>query len=324
MRPIALALVALLLVGAGGATVYVLTRSTPEPLPVVWMVYAGEPGSSPYIDAARQGLLRAAQNRTFTYDEFWPATAARLEVALANTSTAPPALVVVQDSGSWVGAADRWAESRPFTRFVVVDGEAGAHPNVRNISFSTHGVSYLAGALAATAAGGRPVAVLLGMPHPVLDGFRDGFRAGAEAVVPGGAVEIRYVGNDLGGYTDPDGAAAIADTLYRDGTAVVYAACGGSSLGVIRAAGNGTGRFVIGVDRDQSQLGPDVVLGSALKNQDRTVQAAIEEGLVGEFSHGPVRAGLSEGATALVMNPRFAAYGSVFVQRRAEAEALDR
>lgn len=322
MRPIALTIAALVLLAGLTTAVFVLMQPAPESPPAVLVMYAGDPGN-PYIDAARDGLLRAARNRTFVYREFAPATADRLEATIANAPADPPDLVVVQDSGTWAGAADRWAPALPRTRFVVIDGEAAPRPNIRTVAIAADGVSYLAGTLAATAADGRTVAVLLGMPHPALDGFRDGFRAGAGSVAPGAAVEVRYVANDTRGYADPVGAAAIAEDLYRNGTVVVYAACGGSSLSVIDTAGNATGRFAIGVDRDQSALGPGVVLGSAVKHVDGIVQAGIEDGLGEAFAPGAVRVGLADGATEMILNPRFAAYGSVVAGRRGAAEGME-
>lgn len=323
MRPLVLAITAFVFLVGITAVVLVLTPPAAGPVPAVWVVYAGDPGN-PYIDAARAGLLEASRNGTFTYEEFAPATADQLEAALADDASAPPKLIVVQDSGTWAGAADRWAAAYRGIRFVVIDGDTAPRPNVRTVAIAANGVSYLAGALAATAGQGQPVAVLLGMPHPVLDGFRDGFRAGVGSVTPGAAVEVRYVGNDTRGYADPARATAIAEELYRNGTSVIYAVCGGSSLGVIDAAGNATGRFVIGVDRDQKALGPDVVLGSAVKHVDRVVQAAIEDGLGATFTPGAIRVGLTEGATDLVPNPRFGAYGSAVAGRRGAAEAMDR
>jgi basic membrane protein A len=323
MRPAFLAIAALILLAGMMATVLLLTPPSVESAPAVWIVYPGDPGN-PYVDSARAGLLQTAQNRTFAYVEYAPATASRLEAALANASTDPPRLVVVQDSGTWTGAADSWAAAHPGTRFVVIDGTAASRPNVRTVTIAADGVSYFAGALAAAAGSGRPVAVLLGMPHPALAGFRDGFRAGVRSVAPDTEIEVQYVGNDNRGYADPARAAAIAEGLYRNGAAVIYAVCEGSSLGVIDAAENATGRFVVGVDRDQSELGPGVVLGSAVKQVDGVVQAAIEDGLGATLAPGAVRVGLSDGATDLVLNPRFAAYDSVVAGRRGAAEGMER
>ena len=273
--------------------------------------------------AVQEGVLGAARNHTFTYCEFAPATADRLEAAFASAPANTPDLVVVQDSGAWAGATDRWAAAHPGTRFVAIDGEAAPRPNVRTVAIAAGGVPYLAGVLAATAADGRPVAVQPGMPHPVINMYHDGFTAGAESVAPGTRVEVRYVANDTRGYADPAGAAVIAGDLYRNRTAVIYAACGGSSPGVIDAADEAAGRFAIGVDRDQGPLGPGVVLGSAVKHLDGIVQAAIEDGLDEAFAPGSADVGLADGATELVLNPRFAAYGPVVAGEREAAERME-
>lgn len=318
MRSIVSPIAVIVLVAGLAAAGFVLMQPAPGAPPEVWVVYAGDPGN-PYVDAAREGVLEAARNRTLSVREFAPATADRLEAAFANA----PDLVVVQDSGTWAGAADRWAAAHPGTRFVVIDGESASRPNVRTVAIAADGVSYLAGVLAAGVADGRPVAVVLGMPHPVMNAYRDGFVAGVGSVAPGTRVEVRYVGNDTRGYADPAGAAAIAGDLYGDGAAVIYAACGGSSPGVIDAAEEGPGRFAIGVDRDLSPLGPGVVLGSAVKHLDGIVQAAIEDGLGDAFAPGEAEIGLADGATELVLNPRFAAYGPVIVEERETAEGME-
>jgi len=323
MRPFVLVVVVFVVLAGMAAAVLVLTAPAAEPIPEVWVVYPGVPGN-PYVDAARSGLLRAARTGTFGYEEFAPSTADRLESTLGNASGHAPEVVVVQDSGTWAGAADRWAAAHPETRFIVIDGDAVPRPNVRTVAIAPNGVSYLAGALAATAGRGRPVAILLGMPSPALEGFRDGFAAGVRSVAPGVAVEVQYVGMDTRGYADPIHAAAIAEGLFRNGTVVIYAVCGGSSLGVIEAAENASGRFVIGVDRDQSPLGPSVVLGSAVKRVDRVVQTAIEDGLGEAFTPGVVRVGLVDHGTDLTLNPRFAMYGSAIAERRVMAEEMDR
>ena len=322
MRSIVSPVAVIVLLAGLAVAGFMLMQPAPGSPSEVWVVYAGDPGN-PYVDAARDGVLGAARNRTFAYSEFAPATADRLETAFADAPANTPELVIVQDSGTWTGAADRWAAAHPGTRFVVIDGKAASRPNVRTVAIAADGVSYLAGVLAAAAADGRPVAVLLGMPHPVMNAYRDGFMAGAESVAPGTRAEVRYVGNDTRGYADPAGAAVIAGDLYRNGTVVIYAACGGSSLGVIDAAGERTGRFAIGVDRDLSPLGPDVVLGSAVKHLDRIVQAAIEDGLDEAFAPGGAEVGLADGATALILNPRFAAYGPVVARERETAERMD-
>ncbi len=61
-------------------------------------------------------------------------------------------------------------------------------------------------------------------------------------------------------------------------------------------------------DAYQSDLGPDVILASAVKHVDRADESGIREFMNGTFSGGEQVVGLREGATDLVFNPKFAGY----------------
>jgi basic membrane protein A len=98
--------------------------------------------------------------------------------------------------------------------------------------------------------------------------------------------------------------------MYRDGADVIYLVAGYSNTGAIAEARAAPGRYVIGVDADQTHLGPSVVLASAVKRVDRVVYSGIEEYLNGSFTGGGEVVGLSEGITGLSFNPRFAAYNA--------------
>jgi basic membrane protein A len=317
----ALIALAVVLVGSMIAQVSLAPQDRPD-RPRVWIAYASPKGDQSYVDSAWTGLDRANRTRSFSFEEFVPADRERLEARLLS-GTDRPDLVIVQDSGQWPDAGSAWSLAHPDVAFLVIDGTVTLRPNVRWVRIASRGVSYLAGALAASAANGRPIAVLAAMPSTVMDEYVQGFSAGALAASPGTPVAIRYIGDTLDAYSAPDKAAEIADDLYRNGTAVIYAACGGSAVGVIDAAGRGPGRFVVGVDRDMTALGPDVILGSAVKGVDRLVEEAIADHLDGTLAPGATRIGLGENATALVLNPRFAQHGFVLERYRAAAEEWD-
>lgn len=110
------------------------------------------------------------------------------------------------------------------------------------------GASYLAGASAANASRTRSVAILFAYEAPFSAEFSDGFTEGVRSVDPSVNVTIGYVAKTDDGFNRPDIAHTIEETLYRNGTDVVYTAAGGSNAGVIAAAGESTGRYVIGTD----------------------------------------------------------------------------
>ena len=90
--------------------------------------------------------------------------------------------------------------------------------------------------------------------------------------------------------------------------------------GAIREAKKAPGRYIIGVDSDQTHLGPGVVLASAVKRVDRVVYTGIGEYLNGSFTGGEQAAGLKEGVTGLSFNPKFAAYNSTVRAWEAKAQ----
>jgi basic membrane protein A and related proteins len=121
------------------------------------------------------------------------------------------------------------------------------------------------------------------------------------------------------GFSDPEEAGRIAEGMYRKGTDVIYTCAGYSNTGAISAAKNTTGRYIIGNDSDQSPLGPEFVLASAVKKVDRIVYTGIEEHLNGSFKGGKEVAGLKDGATGMVFNPKFASYNETVSAWEAQA-----
>jgi basic membrane protein A len=130
--------------------------------------------------------------------------------------------------------------------------------------------------------------------------------------------------NSTDGFSDPENAAAIAGGMYRNGSDVIYTVAGYSGTGAIREAKAAPGRYIIGVDADQSHLGPAVVIASAVKRVDRVVYTGISDYLNGSFEGGGHVAGLREGVTGLSFNPAFSSYNatvSAYQARAEEAEA---
>ena len=62
--------------------------------------------------------------------------------------------------------------------------------------------------------------------------------------------------NSTTGFFDPVRGAEIASGMYTNGADVVYAVAGYSNIGVVREAKKAPGRYIIGVDSDQTYLGP--------------------------------------------------------------------
>ncbi|AGB03138.1 BMP family lipoprotein [Methanoregula formicica] len=298
-----LTLLALLLIVAG------CSQPAPAGTPVVWIVYGSEKGDLSYTDAAYQGLLAAQQKQALVIREFVPQDFDTLPAFLnASTGADRPALIITvgfQYAGFTKGLADLHKD----IRFLAIDQAGIGSDNLRAYEITSYGDSYLAGVLAASASRTQHVGIIMGTESDVLDTFLDGYTDGARAVNATLAVDHAYVRHhSTEGFTNAPAAQKSAEAMYRNGTDVIFACAGYSNTGVFGAAENSPGRYVIGTDSDQSPLGPEIILASAVKRVDRVVSAGIRDTLDGEFTGGNVTAGLGEGVTGIIFNPRFESY----------------
>src|ERR687891_838252 len=180
------------------------------------------------------------------------------------------------------------AQQFPDAKFVIIDVDQaslpGAPANVVGLLFKEEEVGYLAGYLAALTvkrdAAPDVISSVGGMKEPPVDRFIAGYEAGAEAALPGMTV--------LNGYSqDWDDLAkckeVALDQIAKD-SQVVFQVAGGCGLGALDAAKE-RGVWGIGVDADQSFLGPHV-LTSAVKRVDQAVFQTIKSVVDGRFKGG--------------------------------------
>lgn len=294
--------------------------------PLVYMVYNNPKGDLSYTDSAYRGLFLAQENMTFRKEEFVFNAHEPEEEMTANLTdsvrSGRPGLVILE-SYSFENLTARLAQEYPDIRFVGIDQASPGADNQRTLEITSYGSSYLAGRLAASATRTGRVGIILGTPSWLLDAFRDGFRDGCGSTNRTVTVDVAYVSNTTAGFSDPDAAAAIARSMYAKGDDIVYAVAGYSGSGVIGEAKRAPGRYVIGVDTDQTYLGPTVVMASAVKNVDQVVYREIAAYLNGTFTGGKVRIGLADNATGLVFNPAFSSWEPTVETGRGEAIARE-
>jgi len=186
--------------------------------------------------------------------------------------------------GEAVAAA---AKRYPETSFAIVDVDQaslkGKPANVQGLLFREEQVGYLVGylgALEAKRAGGSTISAVGGFKEPPVDRFIAGYRAGAEAAVPGMKVRWGYSQN----WDDQAKCKELALNQIAAGSKVVFQVAGGCGLGALSAAKDES-VWGIGVDGDQSFLGPHV-LTSALKGVDSAVFLTIKAKEDGTFEGG--------------------------------------
>jgi basic membrane protein A len=199
-------------------------------------------------------------------------------------------------------AIDTVATKFPESRFVIIDVDQRAlehkPKNVVGLLFEEEEVGYLAGYLAALTAeredGPDIISSVGGMKEPPVDRFIAGYQAGARKAVPGITL--------LNGYSQDweDLAKCKEQALIQlgKGSSVVFQVAGGCGLGALDAAKQ-RGAWGIGVDADQSFLGPHI-LTSAEKKVDRAVYLAIESVVNGTWRGGRnLVFGLEQGGVGL-------------------------
>jgi len=187
------------------------------------------------------------------------------------------------------------ARQFPNARMAIIDYSVKAPPftdasksvstprNVRGLTFNTNENSYMIGCLAALMArraGNRTISAVGGLDIPTVSIFIAGYRAGARRCVPGTNVLIGFSQD----FVAQDKCKEIALNQIAQGSRVVFQVAGGCGLGALDAARQ-AGRWGIGVDRDQSDLGAHI-LTSAVKRVDNAVFQTIQAVKNGRYRGG--------------------------------------
>ena len=185
------------------------------------------------------------------------------------------------------------AQQFPKTHFAITDdfvsssvGDfkgADVH-NIEGLTYATQENSYLIGCMAAMVAkskyGTATIGVVGGIKIPPVDTFLAGYRAGAKKCVPSAVVKIGYSQD----FVKQDLCKSVAEDEIAGGAKIIFGVAGLCGLGALSAAKD-HGLFAIGVDQDQSFLGPHI-LTSAVKRVDVGVFNAIKSAKAGKFKGG--------------------------------------
>jgi basic membrane protein A len=217
----------------------------------------------------------AAENGGAAYRDIEMQSEAQREQALrrlAESGSNP----IVMTGFAFSSVLEQVAPDYPDTTFAIVDGYVVA-PNVRSILFTEHEGSYLVGMLAAMASESSTVGFVGGMDIPLIRRFACGYAQGALAANADANVIINYTGTTPAAWNDPVRGGEITSAQISQGADVVYAAAGGTGVGVLQTAAD-SDILSIGVDSNQNYLHPGQVLTSMLKRVDNAVFAAFSEG----------------------------------------------
>ncbi|MFK7940265.1 MAG: BMP family protein [Roseovarius sp.] len=250
-----------------------------------------------FNESAHTGAQRWAQETGGTYNEVELQSEAQREQALRRFAEAGnnPIVMVGFAFGT---ALEETAADYPDTRFAIIDMVV-EQPNVRSVVFNEHEGSYLVGMMAAMASESGTVGFIGGMDVPLIRKFACGYVQGAIAANPDATVIQNMTGTTPAAWNDPVKGSELTKAQISQGVDVVYAAAGGTGVGVLQTAAD-EGILSIGVDSNQNHLHPGKVLTSMVKRVDNAVYEAMSAGA--DLQTGFNVMGLSNGGIAYAID----------------------
>ncbi|AYE36970.1 BMP family ABC transporter substrate-binding protein (plasmid) [Borrelia turcica IST7] len=204
--------------------------------------------------------------------------------------------------------AETVASENTAIKYAVIDAVYDSSillpSNLTSMTFRTEESAFLVGYIAARKSRIDRIGFIGGMDVPVINTFRFGYEAGALYAKSDIYVEVDYVGD----FNDKGLGKIAAEKMYSNGADVIFTAAGLTGLGVIDVAEKlGDGHYVIGVDQDQSQLAPNSIITSAVKDVRRAVLSFTANYLTTKHFDGGGRTnsyGLREGFVGHIRNPK--------------------
>ncbi|WP_298679511.1 BMP family ABC transporter substrate-binding protein [uncultured Lentibacter sp.] len=300
----------------GGAAALALSASAALAEPALIYDLGGKFDKS-FNEAAFNGAEKWAKETGGSYREIELQSEAQREQALRRFAEAG-ANPIVTTGFAIASTLDEVARDYPETKFVNIDGWLPEIPaNVALISFQEHQGSYLVGMMAAMASKTNTVGFIGGMDIPLIRHFGCGYAQGAKAVNPDINIVANMTGTTPTAWNDPVKGSELAKAQISQGADVIYAAAGGTGVGVLQTAAD-EGILSIGVDSNQNHLHSGKVLTSMLKRVDVAVYNSMKAGTALETG-GSTVLGLAEEGVGVAMDSHNAALVSDEMKAAVEA-----
>src|SRR5262245_44235697 len=274
---------------AAGALCFAASAALADPA----VVYdAGGKFDKSFNEAAYNGIEQFKKETGTGYLEFEVQADAQREQAFRKMAQrgADP---IIGIGFSQESAIKKVAPEFPNIRFVIIDSVVDL-PNVQSIVFKEQEGSYLVGVLAALASKSAKVGFVGGMDIPLIRRFECGYAQGAKSANASVEVIGNMTGTTPSAWNDPTRGAELAKGQFDRGVDVVFAAAGGTGIGVYQAAKD-SGKLAIGVDSNQNHLQPGTMLTSMLKRVDVAVYNTAKAAKDGTWKAGVTVLGLAEG-----------------------------
>ena len=252
-----------------------------------------------FNEGVYNGVEKFREETGIEYREFEVTNETQREQAIRRMAErgADPVLGVGFAQGP---AMEKVAAEHPDKKFAIIDMVVDL-PNVRSVVFKEHEGSFLVGMLAAMASKTGKVGFIGGMDIPLIRRFACGYVQGAKYANPDVEVYQNMTGTTPAAWNDPTKGAELARSQFDRGADVVYAAAGGTGIGVLQAAVD-QGKLAIGVDSNQNYLHPGTMLTSMVKRVDVAAYNAFKDAQDGKFTPGIQVLGLAEGGVGWALD----------------------
>ncbi len=266
----------------------------------------GGRGDKSFNDAAYAGLERAQKELGITFATLETNEGSDREAQLRQLATGDAKLVF---GVGFLFTDDVKALAREFPnqKFACVDYTLDPSdtlpPNLVALKFREEEGSFLVGALAALLSKTGKVGFVGGMEIPLIRKFQAGYVAGVHAVNPKAQVIVKYAGNTGAAFKDPTKGKELALSEYQGGADIIFHASGSTGLGVFEAARE-LKKLAIGVDSDQYDEAPGVILTSMVKRVDTAVFDTIRDLKNGAWKGGVREFGLGDAGVSWVYDAR--------------------
>ena len=209
----------------------------------------------------------------------------------------------------------------PHVQFTLIDALASG-PNIQSITMREQEGTFLVGTLAALASKTGKIGFIGGQDVPLIQKFAAGYKLGALRVDPHLSVLEAYVGADATAWRNPKRASDLAGDMFDRGADVIFAAAGGSGIGVYETA-HQRGRLAIGVDANQNGLFPGTMLTSMEKRVDVVVYRTFKAAMTETWMPGALSLGLANDAVGWALDANNRPLITAAMEKRVSGLAQD-
>ncbi len=268
-----------------------------------------------FNEAAYRGMERWKKETGKPYLEFEIANETQREQAIRRMAERGASPIIGIGFGQ-ASSIEKVAKEFPKLKFAIIDMVVDA-PNVQSVVFKEHEGSFLVGMMAAQASKTGKVGFVGGMDIPRIRKFQCGYEQGAKHANPKVETYANMTGTTGAAWNDPARGGELTKAQFAKGADVVFAAAGGTGIGVYQAAKDG-GKLAIGVDSNQNHLQPGTMLTSMLKRVDVAVYNVAKD-----HKPGLTILGLAEGGVDYAMDEHNAKLVTADMKAKVDAAKAD-